>query len=94
MAKERKKFSGAVEPMSFEQVDEPVKAVPKAEPAPKVAKVKFLVWFTGAMGRFKDLKAHHMGAIQSFFSDSLKLGEVQTEAEFDIGLEKFGFGRK
>lgn len=78
----------------MKQVEEPIHAAPKVAPAPKAVKVKFLVWFTGAIGRFNGLKAHHMGSIQSFFSDSLKLGEVQTEAEFDMGLEKFGFGRK
>ena len=84
-----------VEAKAPEKKAEPIQKVEKAEPPkPKAPeKVKFLVWFIGAMNRFEGVQAHHMTAIRTYFRD-LGLGEPETEEKYDQGLIKFGFGRK
>jgi len=56
-------------------------------------KVRFLVWFTGALDRFNGVKAHHLTTVQAYFKD-LGLSGNQTIDEFDEGLIKFGYGKK
>lgn len=94
MARDRKdkrffKKAELVEPM----IEEPVEQKEASENKPE-NKVKFLVWFSGALSRFEGLKPHHMSAIKTYFAVTLKMGELDTEDEFDKGLEKFGYGRK
>jgi hypothetical protein len=60
---------------------------------PGETKVKFLVWFTGALKRFDNIQAHHMTTIRAYFQH-LGLGDPQTQNDYDQGLIKFGFGRK
>ena len=77
-----------------------VKAAPKPmqkaeapKPVSSEAKVKFLFWFTGALSRFKGIKAHHMTSIRAYFKN-LNLGEPETVEAYDKGLLKFGFRKK
>lgn len=67
--------------------------VVKVKPAPPIPKVRFLVWFTGALDRFQGVKAHHMHAVQTYFA-SLGLAEPETIEVYDQGLIKFGYGKK
>jgi hypothetical protein len=60
--------------------------------APEPVKVRFLVWFSGAGARFKDLKPHHMHAVQRFFATT-GVADPNTVAAYDEALEKFGYGR-
>lgn len=70
---------------------QPIQKVEAKAPAPE--KVKFLVWFVGAMNRFNGVKAHHMTTIRTYFRD-IGLGEPEMPEAYDQGLIKFGFGRK
>jgi len=57
-------------------------------------KVKFLVWFSTALEKFKELKPHHMNTIRTYFINDLRLGNIDYSKVYDDGLRKFGFGRK
>lgn len=57
-------------------------------------KVKFLVWFSTAVEKFKELKPHHMSAIQTYFIKDLGLKDIDDFKVYEDGLRKFGFGRK
>jgi hypothetical protein len=74
--------------------EEKAQPVQKVEAKPKAPeKVKFLVWFVGAMHRFQGVQAHHMTTIRTYFRD-IGLKDPETPEAFDQGLIKFGFGRK
>jgi hypothetical protein len=92
MARGRKrKETGNTEVTEFA----PLKIEEKIKPAKPVEnKVKFLVWFSEALGRFKQLKPHHMGTVKTYLIKDLGLGEADYSSAFDDGLYKFGFGRK
>lgn len=72
-----------------------LKPIQKAElPKPSENKIKFMVWFSTALDRFKGLKPHHMSAIKAYFIRDLNLMEVTNPEVFDEAILKFGFGRK
>lgn len=56
-------------------------------------KVKFLVWFSGALDRFDGLKAHHLHSVQAFYKN-IGLSDPETPKAYDEGMAKFGFRGK
>ena len=70
-----------------DQADRPAKIVTPVE-----RKVKFLVWFSGAIGRFDGLKPHHFSPIQTYFQ-GLGLSEPQPESAYDAALIKYGYSK-
>lgn len=56
-------------------------------------KVKFLVWFSAALGRFKQLKPHHMSPVKTYLIKDLGMNEPECPSAYDEGLVKFGFGK-
>ncbi len=61
--------------------------------AVEVEKIRFLVWFTGALVHFNGLQAHHLTTVRTYFQD-LGLGDPETAETYDKGLIKFGYNKK
>jgi len=61
-------------------------------PEPSEDKIKFLVWFSKALESWKQMKPHHMNAIQAFFKN-IGLSDSETPSTYEDGLKKFGYRR-
>jgi hypothetical protein len=82
--------------MATEDLSKKTEEKMKEAPSPKQPeenKVKFLVWFTGALNRFHGVKAHHMSAIRAYFIGR-GLGDPDKRSAYDEGLIKFGYPKK
>lgn len=60
---------------------------------PPEEKIKFLVWFSGALERFPRLKPHHLQSVQAYFKN-IGLSDFELDDQFDVGLSKFGYGKR
>lgn len=89
MAKGKKKKVG-----NMELLELPERKPKKVKEPVADATMKYIVWFSTALKRFKGLRPHHLSAIQVYFTNSLGLSLKEDPTEYDEGMIKFGFGRK
>lgn len=88
MAIEDKKIEAKIE--EVKQIEQPKQAEETKLPEVGETKVKFLVWFSGALERFEKLQAHHLSVVRAYFH-TVGIGEPSTEAAYDEGLRRFGY---